>query len=822
MLHPIRQQKRRLRQALGSAVPMAGLAIALQFTGALQFFEKAALDQFFRLRDALAAPDSSPSVTLITVTEADLAALPQWPLSDAQLTEALNKIREAQPAVVGLNLHRNFPVGTGQAQLEQLFQTTPNLIGVEKAVANHSVTAIPAPAVLEAKGQIASSDLIPDPDGKLRRHLIALETPEGERRFSLGARAALEYLDQQGFAKEAVNPAKTEIRVGQAVFRPLAASDGGYVRADTGGYQILANFYSSPDVFDRASLTELLADQVPASLLRDRVVLLGVTAPSLQNPFYTPTTRSPEQAWYGVELQADLASQIIAAAEGERSLLQGVPMGLGWLWIALWAGGSAIVAAYLPKNRLSLLALPCALLGLAVTGYLLFLQGWWIVMAAPGLALTGAGLFSRRLMLGEVLERSRNQLRFLEHTLDGEVAARTQSLKAQNLSLAQAQSRAERANKSKSEFLARMSHELRIPLNSMLGFSRMMQDDPAIDETNKENLDIIHASGEHLLMLVNDVLDISRIEANQLCLKDQVINFSKLLQRLESMFKLQAKEKDLSFRCTMDSRLPQYLFGDETRLLQVLINLLGNAIKFTRTGHVILRAWTPDDDSKQLHIEVEDTGMGISAADAEQIFEPFTQGSDSSLTLPGTGLGLFISRKLVRRMGGDISLWSQLGKGSKFKVTLPLRQAEPTEVVNAEQNSQSLAEEKLGYRVLVVDDVALNRKLLATLLTDIGFEVREAKDGEAAIHLWESWKPQLIMMDIYMPAMNGYDVTRHIRRQEASRGLSPTPIIAVSGSVRDGEQAKVLIAGFNGLMHKPFERQQLLTAIAQVLVPRLD
>ena len=822
MLHWGYPQRRRFRQALGSAVGMAGVAIALQSTGALQFFEKAALDQFFRLRNASAEYEVSVPLTLITVSEADLKTLPQWPLTDAQLAEALDKIRQGKPAVVGLNLHRNLPVGSGQAQLKRLFTTTPNLIAVEKTVADSQAAEISAPQTLEALGQVASSDLIPDPDGKIRRHLLSLGTHEGKRHFSLGARLALEYLAQQGVEQELSQTDSAEIRLGQAVFEALTPADGGYAGADVGGYQILANFYPAPEVFERASLTELLAGEVPERLLRDRIVLLGVTAPSLQNPFFIPSTRSPEQAWYGVELQADLASQMIAAAQGERSPLQGVSMGLGWLWIVLWAGGSAVIAAYLPMHRSSLLALPCGLLGLWGASYFLFLQGWWIVVAAPGVALVGAGLLSRRLMWGKAIDKSRNQLRFLEHTLEGEVAARTQSLKAENLSLSQAKSRAEQANQSKSEFLARMSHELRIPLNSMLGFSRMMQDDPGMDESNKENLDIIHASGEHLLTLVNDVLDISRIEANQLSLKDQVINLSNLFERLESMLKLQAKEKGLSFRCTMDSRLPQYILGDETRLLQVLINLLGNAIKFTRAGHVILRAWTLDDDSKQLYLEVEDTGMGISAADAEQIFEPFAQCSDSDSKLPGTGLGLFISQQLVRRMGGNIALRSQLGKGTKFKVSLPLRQAEPASVVAAAQKSQSLEEEQLGYRVLVVDDVAFNRKLLAKLLTDIGFEVREAKDGEAAIYLWESWKPQLMMMDIYMPAVNGYEVTQHIRLQEMNRGLSPTPILAVSGAATAGEQVKALSAGFNGLLHKPFERSQLLAAIAQVLVPSVD
>ncbi len=822
MLHWVHPQKRRLRQALGSAAGMAGLAIALQLTGALQFFEKAALDQFFRLRDASSEIEPSAPVTLVSISEADLKRLPQWPLTDAQLADALEKIRQTHPAVLGVNLHRNFSVQPGQAQLEQFLKTTPSLIGVEKVVANSQTADIPAPVALEAMEQVAASDLIPDPDGKLRRHLISLDKQNGERRFSLGARLAIEYLAQRGIEPELFQADQSKIQLGQAVFHPLAASDGGYVRADVGGYQMLANFYPSPEYFERVSFTELLAGDVPDSLFRDRVVVLGVTAPSLQNPFYIPTTRRPDQAWYGAELQVDLASQMIAAAQGDRLLLRGVPRSLGWLWIALWAGGSAMGTACLSQHRMAFLALPLGLTVLVGAGYYCFLQGWWIVVAAPGLAFVGAGLLSRRLLWGEAIEKSRHQLRFLENTLDGEVAARTQSLKAENLSLAQSQSRAEQANQSKSEFLARMSHELRIPLNSMLGFSRMMQDDPNIDENNQENLSIIHASGEHLLTLVNDVLDISRIEANQLCLNEQVINLSNLLERLESMLKLQAKEKGLSFRCTMDSRLPQYIFGDETRLLQVLINLLGNAIKFTHAGHVILRAWTLDDDSKQLYFEVEDTGMGISIADVDQIFEPFAQCSDSGSKLPGTGLGLFISQQLVRRMGGNIAVRSQLGKGSKFKVSLPLRQAEPTGVVAAAQRSQSLVAEQLGYQVLVVDDVAFNRKLLAKLLTDIGFEVREAKDGEAAIYLWESWKPQLIMMDIYMPAVDGYEVTQHIRLQEMSRGLSPTPILAVSGAATAGEQARALAAGFNGLLHKPFERQQLLAAIAQVLVPSLD
>jgi len=269
----------------------------------------------------------------------------------------------------------------------------------------------------------------------------------------------------------------------------------------------------------------------------------------------------------------------------------------------------------------------------------------------------------------------------------------------------------------------------------------------------------------------------------------------------------------------MDSRLPQYILSDETRLLQVLINLLGNAIKFTRAGHVILRAWTVNDGSNQLYFEVEDTGIGISAADAEQIFEAFSQCSDDSSKLPGTGLGLFISRQLVRQMGGNIELRSRLGRGSKFKISLPLREAEPTGIVGIAQNSQSLAEEQLGYRILVVDDVAFNRKLLAKLLTDIGFEVREARDGESAIYLWESWGPQLIMMDISMPVVDGYEATQHIRRQEMSRNLSPTPIIAVTGAASAEEEAQALATGFNGLVCKPFERQRLLSAIAQVLVP---
>lgn len=827
MLRSGQSHKERLCCMLVSALGVTALTVAVQQVGILQAIEQAVFDQFFRIRATLPMSTASavaPPVTLVAVTEADLQALGQWPLSDATLSQLLDTLHRAKPAAIGLNLHRNLPVSPGQDALYQSFVSMPNLIGIQKAVEDTHNGSIAAPAILASRGQTALSDLVLDPDGKLRRHLLSVQTDDGEVVLSLGARLALEYLAQRGIRQHYSNGEKSQIRLGQAVFSPLLPSAGGYVRADMGGYQILSNTYPSPQVFERFSLTEALAGRIPDAQVRDRIVLVGVTAPSLQNSFFVAATTSPKDAWYGVELQADLASQVVAAALGERSLLKGVAAPLGWLWILGWSGISALAGAYLSSQRGLLLALFLGILVLLGSGYGLFVSGWWIVVAAPALSLLKAGLLSRQLVLGQLTTRSQHQLMEYERSLEAKVAATTQQLQEKNDLLTQARAAADQASQAKSQFLARVSHELRTPLSSLLGFSRMMLSDPSLPETSKENIDIINSSGEHLLALVDEVLDIAKIEANQITLKKQVVHLKSLMGDLERLFQLQATEKSLILSCRTDARLPDRIWADETKLRQVLINLLGNALKFTQVGHVILRAWCTTAEPDKICFEVEDTGPGISATELEKIFEPYAQGMAAremaAPSVAGTGLGLTISRDLARLMGGEISAHSQLGRGSKFRLVLPLRAAEPQLPAGSQgATAYSLPEDLRGKRVLVVDDVMFNRKLLAKLLLDQGIDVKEAEDGTQAIALWQRWQPDLLMLDLLMPYLDGYEVTRRIRQQEAATpGRSPTPIIVTSAGLSPTEQAIAFQAGCNGVIHKPFQRSQVLSAITEALI----
>ncbi len=856
---------------------MAAFAIACQRTGMLQTSEKSVLDHGFRLRQ-LSTP--SPPITLVVTTETDLQQLKQWPLSDETLAQVIQTIQNAQPSVIGLNLHRDQALQPGTQALNQIFATSENLIGVRKVVTEPADPPLNPPTALAQTGRIAASDVLPDRDGRLRRHLLALGDDDGNIVLSLGARVALDYLArEQGIKQEPAHHDAKAIRLGQAIFQALKPSDGGYVEADGGGYQILSNFYDSPAIFETISINDLLRGEFEEAQIRDRIVLIGTTAPSLQNPFFTPMTQTADQAWFGVELQADLAGQIVAAATAGRPLLRGAPEAIDWLWIMLWASGGAILGTYLPSRQLSLmLALPLGGILLLSSGYLLLVNGWWMVVIAPGLAFVGAGLLSRRLVLDQHLVQSRTQLLTYQSTLNEQVEERTHVLQTQNLQLVEAQQQAEASNQAKSDFLTRMSHELRTPLNSIIGFSSLMRNDTSLGLVYRENLGIIRQSGEYLLSLINDVLDFAKIEANQVTVEQGAVNLHTLIASLESMFRLQADQKRIKFRCSIDAQVPQYITTDERKLRQVLINLLGNAIKFTPGGHVILRIWKETDLPARLHFEVEDTGVGIAQAELDTIFEPFTQSNISAAQAsePGTGLGLAISKNLVQRMDGKIWANSQPGQGSRFHVTLPLQtvEAQPT-TLNIPQTSvfrtvalpppqrpfirdaetaletREDASSPSTIRILIVDDSTLNRKLLKRVLqqdkaqqdtaqqdkllteqalTDQPLKdqsltelldqitIREANHGLAAIAAWETWKPDLILMDMRMPIMDGYEATQLIRKREKEiPGRTPTPIIAISASVTTQEESAARAAGCNELVQKPFRREQVLQAITQAL-----
>ena len=383
--------------------------------------------------------------------------------------------------------------------------------------------------------------------------------------------------------------------------------------------------------------------------------------------------------------------------------------------------------------------------------------------------------------------------------------------------------RAREANRAKSTFLANMSHELRTPLNAIIGFIQLMDRDRSLSAEQRENLGIIMRSGEHLLGMINDVLSLAKIEAGQLNVIEEIFDLHRLLQGLEEMFRIRSETKGL--RLAFDSSaLPQFVSGDDGKLRQVLINLLGNAVKFTEFGTVMLRARWEDGLAT---FELEDTGPGIAQHDLERLFEPFVQTTSGAKSREGTGLGLAISRNFVRLLGGEIWVTSEVGKGTTFTLQIRLPVVTGMESDTKRGRVIRLAQGQAPCRILVVDDARENRILLLKMLSMVGFEVREAANGQEAVNGWAGWHPHLIFMDVRMPVMDGIVATKTIRSSEReATGEVPkdaTPadrrsvIVALTASVFEHERETVLAAGCDDFVMKPFREATIFDKLSEHL-----
>lgn len=382
--------------------------------------------------------------------------------------------------------------------------------------------------------------------------------------------------------------------------------------------------------------------------------------------------------------------------------------------------------------------------------------------------------------------------------------------------LALAKEAAESANRAKTAFLANMSHELRTPLNAILGFAQLMERDPALDGAHRRELQTINRSGRHLLALINDVLEIARIESGHATSQNKAFDLPDLLRSVEDMITVRAQSKGLGFAVEQHGELPYSAMGDAQRLKQVLLNLLGNAVKFTKHGQVTL-ALTAFDG--HVRFEVSDTGPGIAPEEQERIFQAFYQTDVGAALGEGTGLGLTLSREFVRLMGGEISLQSRMGQGSVFSFSLPLPKTHCATKSIPRARVVGLQAGQAALRILVAEDNADSRELLLHLLSSVGFEVRGVENGLQALESFKAWRPHFIWMDIRMPVMDGCEATRQIR---ALPGGDQVKIVALTASVFQERLGDILQAGCDTILGKPFEEDQLFQTMAELLPVQYD